>query len=165
LRGPLAVKDGAGALIEAAIPKVAIVKDGSYMAEEPDNNPADHPDLLAVLDDFQRRAPLAGLVVEALTPYGLMTSLARNALMARAIYSGVPVVRVGRGNTQGFAPKRLPNISGSNLTATKARLLLMACLMRFGALPQAEDPDEPTEAEHKATAAAVAQYQRVFDTH
>jgi hypothetical protein len=32
----------------------------------------------------------------------------------------------------------------SNLTATKAQLLLMACLMKFGALPPAANPDQPT---------------------
>jgi hypothetical protein len=38
-------------------------------------------------------------------------------------------------------------IGGLNLTATKARLLLMACLMKFGSLPPAADPDQPTPAE------------------
>ncbi len=58
--------------------------------------------------------------------------------MLRAIYSGLPVVRVGRGNTEGFVPLHDPSfIGGSNLTATKARLFLMACLMKFGALPPA----------------------------
>ena len=56
--------------------------------------------------------------------------------MLRAVYSGLPVVRVGRGNTEGFVPLDNPAlIGGSNLTATKARLLLMACLMKLGALP------------------------------
>jgi hypothetical protein len=41
-------------------------------------------------------------------------------------------------------------IGGSNLTATKARLLLMACLMKFGSLPPAADPDDPTSAETAA---------------
>ena len=41
-------------------------------------------------------------------------------------------------------------IGGSNLTATKARLLLMACLMKFGSLPPAADPDHPTSAEAAA---------------
>jgi len=35
-------------------------------------------------------------------------------------------------------------IGGSNLTATKAWLLLMACLMKFGALPAAANLDQPT---------------------
>ena len=56
-------------------------------------------------------------------------------------------------------------IGGSNLTSTKARLLLMACLMRFGSLPPAADPDQPTKAELDAIRAKLADYQAVFDTH
>jgi hypothetical protein len=56
-------------------------------------------------------------------------------------------------------------IAGSNLTATKARLLLMACLLRFGSLPPAADPIRPTPAELKAVQARLAEYQAVFDTH
>ena len=62
-----------------------------------------------------------------------MTSVARHRLMLRAVHSGMPVVRVGRGNNAGFTPRRDRLIGGGNLTATKARLLLMACLMKFGA--------------------------------
>ena len=61
--------------------------------------------------------------------------------------------RLGRGNNEGFsAPQRLL-IGGRNLTATKARLLLMACLLRYGA-PPAGNPEK-----------VLAQYQAVFDTH
>jgi L-asparaginase len=86
--------------------------------------------------------------------------------MLRAVYSGLPVVRVGRGNTEGFVPLDNPLfIGGSNLTATKARLLLMACLMKFGSLPPAADPGHPTSDELAATRKKVADYQTVFDTH
>jgi hypothetical protein len=71
------------------------------------------------------------------------------------------VVCVGRGNIEGFAVKRPPYIAGSNLTATKARLLLMACLLRFGApggsstwldrrLAKAGRPDAKTDGLAKA---------------
>jgi len=56
-------------------------------------------------------------------------------------------------------------IGGSNLTATKARLLLMACLMKFGSLPPAVDPDHPTTAEAATIREKVAAYQAIFDTH
>ena len=86
--------------------------------------------------------------------------------MLRAVYSGLPVVRVGRGNTEGFVPLHDPDfIGGSNLTATKARLLLKACLMKFGSLPSAADPDHPTSAETTAIRDKVAMYQAIFDTH
>ena len=83
----------------------------------------------------------------------------------RAFFSGIPVVRCGRGATEGFVPPRDPCIAGSNLTATKARILLMASLMKLGNLPPAADPDNPTPAERAATRQKVAEYQAIFDTH
>ncbi len=79
----------------------------------------------------------------------------------------MPLVRVGRGNHGGVTPTNPTDlfVEGSNLTATKARLLLMACLMRFGSLPVPADPDSPTEAELGAIRTKVAEYQAVFDTH
>jgi L-asparaginase len=50
-------------------------------------------------------------------------------------------------------------------TATKARLLLMACLMKLGSLPVASDPARPTDAEFHATMAKLDEYQWLFDTH
>ena len=41
----------------------------------------------------------------------------------------------------------------------------MACLLKFGSLPAARDPDRPTSAELDAIKAAVAAYQAVFDQH
>ena len=79
--------------------------------------------------------------------------------------SGLPVVRVGRGSPEGFAEPTSLFIAGSNLTAIKARLLLMACLMKFGSLPPAKDPANPTAGEKEAIEQAVAAYQHVFDTH
>jgi L-asparaginase len=103
--------------------------------------------------------------LEGQVPYGTMTSAARQALMEKAVLSGLPVVRVGRGGTEGFAMPTTLFIAGSNLTAIKARLLLMACLMKFGSLPSAKDPDNPTPRERQAIEKAVAAYQLVFNTH
>jgi L-asparaginase len=76
-------------------------------------------------------------------------------------------VRVGRGYPEGFAnaDHESVTIAGMNLTATKARLLLMACLMKFGSLPAAADPARPAPGEIASLKAAVAEYQKVFDTH
>jgi L-asparaginase len=159
------VKGADGKLLDSAIPKVSIVKDGSYHNDDYDNDPSREVDLIALIDYKLKSAPLAGFVIEGLTPYGIMTSAARNRLMMRAMHSGLPIVRVGRGNTEGFVPGRDNAIAGSNLTATKARILLMACLMRFGALPPAADPDRPSAAERAAIKQKIAAYQAVFDTH
>ncbi len=161
----VAVKDTAGRLLGSAIPKVRITKDGSYGADDWDDDPAREVDLIALIEDNLRTAPLAGFVVEGLSPYGRVQSRARRTLMLRAIRSGMPVVCCGRGNTEGFANGGGGFIGGSNLTSTKGRLLLMACLMKFGALPVAADPDHPTAAEQAATLEAVANYQKIFDTH
>jgi L-asparaginase len=161
---PVRIKDDDGRLLESAIPKVSIVKDGSYSADA-ENDVAREVDLIAAIASMLESAPLAGFVVEGLTPYGTMTSLARQKLMLSALYSGIPVVRVGRGNTEGFARLAPPLISGSNLTATKARLLLMAALMKLGSLPPARDPFHPTPQEDAATREKVALYQQIFETH
>jgi hypothetical protein len=41
----------------------------------------------------------------------------------------------------------------------------MACLMKFGSLPPAADPANPTRSEMKALKEARKAYQEVFDTH
>lgn len=88
-----------------------------------------------------------------------------DAAPRRALFSGMPVVKVGRGNADGFTARIPPFLSGTNLTATKARLLLMACLMKCGSLPVAVNPNNPTQAEFEATVARLNEYRAVFDTH
>jgi len=163
---PVAIKGPDGALLDTAIPKVAIAKDASYWDDDNPPDPEAEVDLVALIGHMLKSAPLAGFVVEGFTPYGRPASTARHRLMLRAVHCGLPVVRVGRGNTEGFVPLHDPYfIGGSNLTATKARLLLMACLMKFGSLPPATDPDHPTTAEAAAIGENVALYQAVFNTH
>ncbi len=163
---PVAIKAPDGALLDTVIPKVAIAKDASYWDDDSTVDPEAEVDLIAMIGHMLRSAPLAGFVVEGFTPYGRPASTARHRLMLRAVHSGLPVVRVGRGNTEGFVPLHDPCfIGGSNLTATKARLLLMACLMKFGSLPPAADPDHPTSTEAAAIGEKVALYQAVFETH
>ena len=161
----VAVKDNAGNLNEAAVPHVSIVKDGNYTAESSTSGPEREVDTLAQIADNLRHNPLAGFVIEGQSPYGSMTNKARERLLAQAAYSGMPVVRVGRGNNEGFSAGGGCYLGGSNLTSTKARLLLIACLLKFGALPPAADPANPTEAETVALKIKLTDYQQVFDTH
>jgi hypothetical protein len=90
-----------------------------------------------------------------------------DAALKRATFSGMPVVKVGRGNAGGFVDaKRDPlAVAGSNLTATKARVLIMACLLKLGCLPPAVDPAKPSEAETDAIKAKLKKFQEIFDTH
>ena len=159
------IKDGAGELLESAIPSVSIVKDGAYTGLDWGDDPEAEGDLKALIAHKLSLGMLTGFVVEGMVPYGTMTSVARQKLMFRAVFSGLPVVRVGRGAPVGFADPHPLLIAGSNLTATKARLLLLASLMKLGSLPVAHDPANPTNAEITATQKAVALYQEIFDTH
>jgi len=166
--GPIAVsvKDAEGELLPTAIPTVTIVKHARYLPDDTSGDASSEVDILARIEKNLRAAPLAGFIAEGSAPFGAMSN-AVDAALKRATFSGMPVVKVGRGNAGGYVdPTRDPlAIAGSNLTATKARLLLMACLMRFGCLPPAVDPAKPTAAETEATKAKLKQYQEVFDTH
>jgi len=162
----VAIKDGAGNLLAAAIPKVTITKHARYLPEDTSGDASSEVDILARIEKNLRDSPLAGFVAEGSAPFGAMSNSV-DAALKRATFSGMPVVKVGRGNAGGFVdPTRHPlAIAGSNLTATKARLLLMACLMKFGCLPPAADPTKPTAAETEATKERLAQYQEIFNTH
>ncbi|MEC8531502.1 MAG: asparaginase domain-containing protein [Pseudomonadota bacterium] len=161
----VAVKDRDGKLLGSAIPKVTITKEGNYSQEAAESGPEREVDLIAQIEDNLANAPLAGFVVEGQSPYGSMTNAQRNALMTKAVYSGMPVVRVGRGNNEGVSARAGVCLGGSNLTSTTARLTLIACLLKFGALPPSVDPLAPTEAETGAIQERLDLYQTVFDTH
>jgi hypothetical protein len=162
----VAIKREDGNLLASAIPKVTIVKHARYLPDDTSGNAGAEVDILARIEKNLRDAPLAGFVAEGSAPFGAMSNPV-DAALKRAVFSGMPVVKVGRGNAGGFVdPTRDPlAIAGSNLTATKARLLLMACLMKFGCLPPAADPAKPSAAEIEATKAKLKEYQTIFDTH
>ena len=162
---PVTVKDAAGKLLPGTIPFVSIVKDGSYSTLEFGDDPALEHDLIASIEHKLKLGMLTGFVNEGLVPYGSTPSTARHKLLLKACFSGIPVAKVGRNATEGFADPHEFQIAATDLTATKARFLLMACLLKFGSLPAARDPDRPTSAELDAIKAAVAAYQTVFDQH
>jgi hypothetical protein len=147
-----------------AIPRVSIVKHARYREETGGGAAVPEVDGRAQIN--LARFPLAGFVAEGGTPYGQVGSDMDRALRRAALH-GMPTVKVARGNAEGFVPAELTPfaIAGGNLTATKARLLLIACLLKFGALPAPRDPDHPTADELTAIEATLRDYQRVFDTH
>lgn len=167
---PITVKDRKGHLIEGAIPKVTVVKYVNYGSDDSHDIPDGETEILARIDKNLRDFPLAGFVAEGSTPYGITNEPMRAAL-TRAVLAGMPVVCVGRGNTGGFVPKNPAAtnaglfIAGSNLTATKARMLLMAAMLKQGSIPAPADPRHPTPDELAAARAAVAAYQSIFDSH
>lgn len=160
------IKNERGELLESAIPKVTLVKHGHFIADNELGDSASEVDILARIEKNLRDAPLAGFIGEGQAPFGGMSN-AVEAALRHATLCGMPLVKVARGNAEGMVdPLRDPlSIAGSNLTATKARLLLMACLMKFGSLPPAADPRHPTDTELQAIKAKLVDYQAVFDTH
>jgi hypothetical protein len=160
------VKDAAGDLLGSSIPAVTFVKSGRY---QPHNGSAAGLAEVEILTRIERNlmeAPLAGFVAEGSAPFASLTNSIEAALL-KAVCRGMPVVKVGRGNAEGMVPRNPPYlyISGSNLTANKARLLLMAALMKLGATPPAADPDNPTPEELSAIKAKLDEYQEIFDRH
>lgn len=163
---PVAVKDVAGHLRGEAIPAVEILDFNSWLTSESPGT-AD-PVSKRVRQAVERcfgQSPLGGLV--AVVP--LAGHLDHNDILAveEAAMSGVVIVKASRGNPGTFMGRVDENltIEGSNLNATKARVLLMACLLRYGCPPPAADPAHPTEAEKAAVRAHLAKIQEVFDTH
>jgi hypothetical protein len=160
------IKDAAGHLLASAIPQVRFVKSARYLPESPESGADSEVEVLARIERNLAEEPLAGFVAEGSSPWGnLVRPL--DAALRRAIFSGMPVVRVGRGNAEGFSSLSADGlfIGGSNLTANKARLLLMASLMKLGSLPPAKDPEHPTDDEIAAVKAKVLQFQEIFDSH
>jgi hypothetical protein len=122
LSASLRDQSASGAQLPTAIPRVSIIKEaqqfnGDAAVDDGSRGPASEVEILSRIADNFEHAPLAGFVSEGTAACGLLSEAA-DAALRQAVLSGMPVVKVGRGN---------------NLTASKARLLLMACLMSSAA--------------------------------
>jgi len=181
------VLDDGGAL--QVLPRVSIVKAGHYTATTPrperlapfqgargahgapalvvpGEKAGEAVGVLAELDAARREAPLHGFVAEGANPYAYVDEDALDGALLKAVFSGVPVCRVARGNTGGFSYPSGPFfIAASNLTSTKARVLLQAAILKLGMLPPAADSDNPTKDEREEIAKQVSAFQEVFDSH
>ena len=170
----ITIKDGTGALLENVMPRVHITKYGAYMAADATGSPDAEVDILGRVEQgLAERASqeegalkLHGFVLEGASPYGFGTG-GQIAALTIAAYSGMPVVKVGRADPGGRVPSNANDafIEGSNLDANKARLLLMAAMLKLGRLPRAVDPRNPTVEERDALVAKAAQFQEIFETH
>jgi hypothetical protein len=159
------VKDAKGQLVPDSIPIVTISTDGSYSGMNYGEQQSLEGDLVAMIEHKLSLGALTGFVIQGLVPYGMSPATARHDLFVKAALSGIPVARAGRGASMGFADPHPFQIAAGNLTGTKARLLLMACLLKFGSLPAAKDPNNPTSEEVERIRKAIAAYQVVFDMH
>jgi L-asparaginase len=168
------IKSREGDLLGESIPRITIGKYGSYHQEDETENPEDEVDILARIEKAQRQQTfsdpkvpkLHGLVFEGLTPYA-SGSMSQMKALSLAALSGMPVVRVGRGDPEGrvITNEKDLYIEGSNLESTKARLLLIASMLKLGRLPKADDPKNPTSRERDAVVAKISEYQKIFETH
>ena len=149
-----------------SIPKVAIVKGDVWYDDAANMAPGSERGIMANIDMLLESYPLAGLIGEGSSPYSNL-SRAQDAALEIAAASGLPVVKVARGDAHALVRVNSNNlfIEGNNLIATKARLLLTAALMKYGPLPPAANPMQPTDAEKEAIKKKVALYQEIFNTH
>ena len=162
---PVAIKDAAGHLRGDAIPQVEMIDLSDWMSSGPGPEPVVAKAIESLVTRSLAESPLTGVVAESVQ--GGHFSAREVAALEQVALRGLPVVKVFRGATGAFVYPSTGNllIEGSNLNASKARVLLMAALLRFGNLPPAADPLNPTAAELAATRARIAEYQEVFDTH
>lgn len=162
---PETVRDESGGLKPEIMPLVGLVKHGQYIEETDDIDATREVGILTRLARVVATGGLAGFVAEGSAPFGSFNESAEAAFRI-CVFSGVPVVKVGRGGggitEKTYAPFA---IAGGNLAPQKARLLLMASLLKLGLLPPAADPANPTRDEIRATRAALERYQQIFDTH
>jgi L-asparaginase len=159
------VRDESGGLRQDAMPLVGLVKMGQYMEQSDEVDASSQVGILTRVARVVGSGALGGFVAEGSAPFGTLGESAEAALRI-ATFSGLPIVKVGRGgggvSEKTYAPFA---IAGGNLTAPKARLLLMAALLKHGLLPRAADPANPTREELGATRAALDRYQDIFNTH
>ena len=144
------------------------------MDEDETANPDNEVDIIARIDKaLQEQASsdaasprLHGFVLEGSSPYGL-GGMSQHRALEVAAFSGMPVARVGRADPGGRVPSGWDDltIAGSNLDTNKARLLLMAAMLKLGRLPKARDPRNPTREERAATVSAVERFQEIFERH
>jgi L-asparaginase len=166
-RVPYPTKDSDDKLIGSAMPNVTFVKSSRWQTtRDATRDATSEVAILAQLNAFLQSPGLAGIVNEGLAPYGSAVAPIEAALDVVAL-SGFPVAQAARGDAHGYMQANTRNlrIEANNMTSTKARILLMACLLKFGALPPAQDPLNPSEDELNSLRSAYAAYQAVFDTH
>jgi L-asparaginase len=167
------IKDVQGNLLPAAIPRVHMVKYGQYMSENIKG--ADNEvDILARIEqglvDERSNDPevpkLHGFVFEGSNSYAGSTE-SQVAALSIAVFSGMPVVKVSRADPGGRVVTGRPGlmIEGSNLDPNKARILMMAAMLKVGRLPRARDPRNPSAEERKRALNKLAEYQEIFETH
>jgi L-asparaginase len=173
-RNQVMIKNADGTLRAEAIPHVHIVKYAAYSQEDESADPLQEVDIIARIEkalseeksEDERLPKLHGLVLEGNTPYARGTTSQLRAIWIAAL-SGLPVVRASRSDPGGrvVTEENDLTIEASNLDSTKARMLLIASMLKLGRLPRAKDPRNPTGSERGAVIEKVKLFQDIFETH
>ncbi|HZW56714.1 MAG TPA: asparaginase domain-containing protein [Nitrososphaerales archaeon] len=162
-----------GTLRGESLPLIDIVKYSSYSQESEKEDESTEVAIRALIDRANadqhgddRRPKLHGVVLEG---SGGLAKGTRSQMKALALASmcGMPVVRVMRSDPEGKISANPTDltIEGSNLDSNKARLLLIASMLKLGRLPRAKDPARPTTKEREAILEKIALFQKIFETH
>ena len=105
-RSPSRSREPTANCLETAIPKVSIVKDaGARSGRRIKSDPAQEVDVPAAFIDYKLKARTAihGLRPRRAQSLRQGSGYVETRALLRAVYTGFPVVNVGRGNTEGFA--------------------------------------------------------------
>lgn len=152
--------DANGQLHPAAHPAVAVIRDSGWSPDDPARDAAGSFEVLLGAARVVRERPLAGLVSVG-NHFGALQPGTEEALR-RAVRMGLPVVRTARNGEVQAAPDDLL-ISAGRMPEAEARRVLSYCLVNYGALPPAANPDRPTAAETTALRARIRLYQQAFN--
>ncbi len=111
--------------------------------------------------------PGHGIVVEGFAYSGAPHGLQHPALEEAVARHGIPVVLASRG-LRGRIPRERDQslfVTADNLSAVKARLLLVLAIRALGPLTALTDLDNPAPEEQQRLLHEIERYQDIFDTH
>jgi len=146
---------------QATEPAVAVLVGSAWSPGDSVRDGAAEFEVLMCVAQLQHASGIAGLVSVGYHR-GSFPPAAEMAL-ARVAHMGIPVVRLAQ-NAPLPAHEGDSFIEAGSLSPTEAKRLLTECLKRYGALPAATDPANPTKKESQALQAKVALYQAQFDS-
>ena len=139
------IKTDQGELLEAAIPSVSDHQ-GRQLIWSPVPRPIPIAKSTSSHNDrppVSKHAPLAGSSIEGLDALRHDDlGRPRKSSWRGRIYCGMPVVRVGRGNTEGFVPVGPPFIGGSQSHRNQSAAAADGLHHEVWRLPAAGDPDQ-----------------------
>lgn len=158
----LSLKDAQGRLRADVQPAIAVVESAAWSPDDPARDGASEFEVLLCTARLLSEYPLSGFVTVG-NRHGALLPGTESALH-RVIHMGLPVVRLARdGNVEKSSSDLL--IAAGDMTPAEAQSVLGSCLLRYGALPPANDPARPTHAELTAIRERLSLYQESFDVH